>query len=90
MKKKKKMLINLSYNKIIIQSKDVHYPDNVNLLNWMIEAYKIHFDLNISKYGHYKVKKSTNYSGTSSITIELEKEDIQIWRESRLTEILKK
>jgi hypothetical protein len=84
------MIINLSYKKKIIQSKDVHYPDNVNALNWMIDAFKHNFNIDISKYSLNKLKQSKNSSGTSSITIEIEDEDLKQWRDKRLTELLKK
>ena len=79
------MIINLSYKKKIIQSKDVHYPDNVDALTWMIDAFKTNFDIDISKYSLHSLKQRPN-----SITIELESEDIKVWRDWRLTEILKK
>ena len=79
------MLINLSYKKKIIQSKDVHRPDNVDALTWMIDAFKTNFHIDISKYSLNKLKQKPN-----SITIEIEDEDIKVWRDWRLTEILKK
>lgn len=79
------MIINLSYKNKIIQSKDVHYPDNIDALTWMIDAFKTNFDIDISKYSLNKLKQSKN-----SITIEIEDEDIKEWRDWRLTEILKK
>ena len=79
------MLINLSYKDKIIQSKDVHRPDNVDALTWMIDAFKTNFHIDISKYSLNKLKQKPN-----SITIEIEDEDIKVWRDWRLTEILKK
>ena len=79
------MLINLSYKNKIIQSKDVHYPDNIDALTWMIDSFKTNFNIDISKYSLNKLKQSKN-----SITIEIEDEDIKVWRDWRLTEILKK
>jgi hypothetical protein len=88
------MIINLSYKKKIIQSKDVHYPDNIDAfaegaLTWMIKAFKTNFNIDISKYSLNKLKQSKNSSGTSSITIEIEDEDIKEWRDRRLTNLLK-
>lgn len=79
------MLINLSYKDKIIQSKDAYYPDNVDALTWMIDAFKTNFHIDISKYSLNKLKQSKN-----SITIEIEDEDIKEWRELRLTNLLKK
>ena len=79
------MIINLSYKKKIIQSKDVHYPDNVNSLNWMIDAFKSNFHIDISKYSLQQLKQKPN-----SITIEINHEDIKQWRDRRLTNLLKK
>ena len=79
------MLINLSYKDKIIQSKDVHRPYNVDALTWMIDAFKTNFHIDISKYSLNKLKQKPN-----SITIEIEDEDIKVWRDWRLTEILKK
>jgi hypothetical protein len=76
------MIINLSYKKKIIQSKDVYYPDNVNALNWMINAFKTNFNIDISKYSLNKLKQSKN-----SITIEIEDEDIKEWRDRRLKDL---
>jgi hypothetical protein len=41
------MIINLSYKNKIIQSKDVHYPDNIDALTWMINAFKHNFNIDI-------------------------------------------
>ena len=79
------MIINLSYKKKIIQSKDVHYPDNVNALNWMIDAFKTNFNIDISKYSLQQLKQKPN-----SITIEINHDDIKEWRDRRLTHLLKK
>lgn len=78
------MLINLSYKDKIIQSKDVHRPDNVDALTWMIDAFKTNFHIDISKYSLNKLKQKPN-----SITIELESEDIKVWRDRRLNDLLK-
>ena len=78
------MIINLSYKKKIIQSKHVHYPDNVNSLNWMIDAFKHNFNIDISKYSLQQLKQRPN-----SITIEINHEDIKQWRDRRLTHLLK-
>jgi hypothetical protein len=78
------MIINLSYKNKIIQSKDVHYPDNVNSLNWMIDAFKSNFNIDISKYSLQQLKQRPN-----SITIEINHEDIKQWRDRRLTNLLK-
>ena len=78
------MIINLSYNKKIIQSKDLHRPDNVNSLNWMIDAFKNNFNINISNYSLHSLKQKPN-----SITVEINHEDLQKWRERRLTDLLK-
>ena len=78
------MIINLSYNKKIIQSKDLHYPDNVNSLNWMIDAFKNNFNIDISNYSLHSLKQKPN-----SITVEINHEDLQKWRERRLTDLLK-
>lgn len=79
------MIINLSYKKKIIQSKDVHYPDNVDALTWMIDTFKTNFNIDISKYSLQQLKQSKN-----SITIEIEDKDITEWRDKRLTNLLKK
>ena len=77
------MIINLSYKDKIIQSKDVHRPDNVDALTWMIDAFKTNFHIDISKYSLNKLKQKPN-----SITIELESEDIKVWRDRRLNDLL--
>ena len=79
------MIINLSYKKKIIQSKDVHRPDNVDALTWIINAFKTYFNIDISKYSINKLKQRPN-----SITIEINHEDIKQWRDRRLTNLLKK
>ena len=78
------MIINLSYKKKIIQSKDVHRPDNVDALTWIINAFKTYFNIDISKYSINKLKQRPN-----SITIEINHEDIKQWRDRRLTHLLK-
>ena len=79
------MIINLSYKDKIIQSKDVHYPDNIDALTWMINAFKTNFNIDISKYSLQQLKQKPN-----SITIEINHEDIKEWRDRRLTHLLKK
>lgn len=76
------MLINISHNNKVLISKEVIFPDNKDALTWMIEAFKEHFNLDISKYSLNKLKQRPN-----SITIELEKEDLQIWRDWRLNQL---
>ena len=76
------MLINISHNNKVLLSKEVIFPDNKDALTWMIEVFNEHFNLDISKYPLSKLKQSPN-----SITIELEKEDLQIWRDWRLNQL---
>ena len=78
------MIINLSYKDKIIQSKDVHRPDNVDALTWIINAFKTNFNIDISKYSINKLKQKPN-----SITVEINHEDIKQWRDSRLNDLLK-
>ena len=73
------MIINLSYKDKIIQSKDVHYPDNIDALTWMINAFKTNFNIDISKYSLQQLKQKPN-----SITIEINHEDLKQWRDRRL------
>ena len=76
------MIINISHNNKVLISKEVIFPDNKDALTWMIEAFQEHFNLDISKYSLSKLKQRTN-----SITIELEKVDLQIWRDWRLNQL---
>lgn len=78
------MIINLSYKDKIIQSKDVHRPDNVDALTWIINAFKTNFNIDISKYSINKLKQKPN-----SITVEINHEDIKQWRDRRLNDLLK-
>ena len=78
------MIINLSYKDKIIQSKDVHRPDNVDDLTWIINAFKTNFNIDISKYSINKLKQKPN-----SITVEINHEDIKQWRDRRLNDLLK-
>lgn len=78
------MIINLSYKDKIIQSKDVHRPDNVDDLTWIINAFKTYFNIDISKYSINKLKQKPN-----SITVEINHEDIKQWRDRRLNDLLK-
>ena len=78
------MIINLSYKDKIIQSKDVHRPDNVDALTWIINAFKTYFNIDISKYSLNKLKQNPN-----SITVEINHEDIKQWRDRRLNDLLK-
>lgn len=77
------MIINLSYKDKIIQSKDVHRPDNVDDLTWIINAFKTYFNIDISKYSINKLKQKPN-----SITVEINHEDIKQWRDRRLNDLL--
>jgi len=81
------MIINLSYKDKIIQSKDVHYPDNIDAfaegaLTWMINAFKTNFNIDISKYSLQQLKQKPN-----SITIEINHEDLKQWRDRRLNDL---
>jgi hypothetical protein len=76
------MIINLSYKDKIIQSKDVHYPDNIDALTWMINAFKTNFNIDISKYSLQQLKQKPN-----SITIEINHEDLKQWRDRRLKDL---
>ena len=76
------MMISISHNKKIIQSKEVIYTENKDALTWMIKVFKENFGININNYSLRQLKQSPN-----SIIIEISNEDLKKWRNDRLRDL---
>jgi len=76
------MMISISHNKKIIQSKEVIYTENKDALTWMIKAFKENFGIDINNYSLQQLKQSSN-----SILIEISNEDLKKWRNDRLRDL---
>ena len=76
------MILNISYDNKILLSKEVIFPDNTDALTWMIKTFKEQFGLNISNYSLQQLKQRKNF-----ITIELNRKDLENWRNNRLNDL---
>jgi hypothetical protein len=78
------MIINLSYNGVIVASKEVQFDlKDKSISNWTIHAYKEHFKLDINNY------TINNFIMTGKdLTIKLlEKDYIETIREYKLNQL---
>ena len=76
------MTIGILYDNKILVSKEVTYPDNVDALTWMIKIFREEFNLDISNYSLKQLKREKN-----SIIIELNRKDLENWRNNRLNDL---
>ena len=76
------MIIGISYDNKILVSKEVTYPDNVDALTWMIKIFREEFNLDISNYSLSQLRQRKN-----SIIIELNRKDLENWRNNRLKDL---
>jgi hypothetical protein len=76
------MIIGISYDNKILVSKEVTYPDNGDALTWMIKIFRQEFNLDISNYSLKQLKREKN-----SIIIELNRKDLENWRNNRLNDL---
>ena len=78
------MIINLSYNNVIVASKEVEFDlKDKSISNWTVHAYKEHFKLDINNY------PINNFIITGKdLTIKLlEKDYIETIREYKLNQL---